>query len=218
VIGGVAASTFKQQIESIAGEKAPGPSMTFSVFHLFYALELMTQNPIGRNRLAQKLEVGDGAIRTIISRLREAELITCAKEGCTLTQKGAAIWKKFEEIFPRRFEVARTELTNASYNFGFLVKNSGDKVKSGIEQRDAAIVAGAARATVIVSRNTRLQIESVSEDIAKDFPKATSLIVKDLKPEDNDVIIVAGADTLLKAMHGAFGAGWSLVDGEKKAR
>ncbi len=217
-MGGFAASTFKQQIEGIAGEKAPGPSTTFSVFHIFHALELMAQKPIGRNKLAQKLCVGDGAIRTIISRLREAGLITCAKEGCSLTEKGTIVWKKFEELFPKRAEIARTELNNATFNFGFLVKNTAGKVKSGIEQRDAAIIAGAKRATVIVSRNGHLRIESVSDDIGKDFPKATNLIVKDLKPEDDDVIIVAGADTLLKAMHGAFAAGWSLVDGEKKTR
>jgi predicted transcriptional regulator len=186
------------------------------VFHIFHALELMTQKPIGRNKLAQKLSVGDGAIRTIISRLREAGLIACAKEGCSLTEKGAVVWKKFEELFPKRAEIARTELANAAFNFGFLVKNTAGKVKSGIEQRDAAIIAGAKRATVIVTHNGHLCIESVSDDIGKDFPKATSLIVKDLKPEDDDVIIVAGADTLLKAMHGAFAAGWSLVDEEKK--
>jgi predicted transcriptional regulator len=213
-----AASSFKQQIENIAGEKAPGPSTTFSVFHLFYAVELMTEKPIGRNRLAEKLEVGEGAIRTIISRLRDAGLITSAKEGCSLTEKGANVWKKFEEIFPQRSEIERTELTNASHNYGFLVKASGNKVKSGIEQRDAAIIAGAERATVIVSRHGHLSIESVSDDIGKDFPKATSQIVKDLKPEDSDVIILAGADTVLKAMRGAFAAGWSLVDGEKKNR
>ena len=217
-MGRLLPSTFKQQIENIAKEKAPGPSTTFSVFHLFYALQLMTQKPIGRNKLAEKMSVGEGAIRTIISRLRDSGLIVCAKEGCSPTEKGAVVWKKFEELYPQRTEIARTELTNATYNYAFLVKASADKVKSGIEQRDAAIIAGAKRATVIVAKNGTLKIESVSEDIGKDFPKATSQISKDLKPEDNDVIIVAGADTLLNAMHGAFAAGWSLVDGEKKTR
>jgi predicted transcriptional regulator len=217
-VGGVAASTFKHQIENIAKEKSPGPSTTFTVFHLFYALELMVQKPIGRNKLAEKMEVGDGAIRTIISRLRNSGLIVCAKEGCSLTEKGVDVWKRFEEFFPKRTEIPRTELTNAVCNFGFLVKNCGGKVKSGIEQRDAAIIAGAKRATVIVSRGGRLCIESVSEDIEKDFPNAANQIVKDLKPEENDVIVVAGADTALKAMHGAFAAAWSLLDGEKKPR
>ena len=217
-MGGVAASTFKQQIENLAKEKAPGPSTTFSVFHLFYALELMNQKPIGRNKLAEKMEVGEGAIRTIIRRLRDSGLIACAKQGCSLTEKGATTWKKFKELYPQRVEISRTELTNATHNYAFLVKATADKVKSGIEQRDAAIIAGAKRATVIVAKNGTLRIESVSENIGKDFPKATNQILKDLKPQDNDVIIVAGADTLLKAMHGAFAAGWSLVNDEKKTR
>jgi hypothetical protein len=172
----------------------------------------MSQKPIGRNKLAEKLCVGDGAIRTIIGHLRDSDLITCAKPGCTLTAKGAKIWTQFETLYPQRVEIERTELTNAAFNFAFLVKASAGKVQSGIEQRDAAIVAGAKRATVIVAKNGKLGIESVSDDIGKDFPKATSLILKNLKPVDGDVIIVAGADTLLRAMQGAFAAGWSLAD------
>ena len=205
-------SSFKQQMEHIAGEKAPGPSTTFSAFHIFYALELMAEKPIGRNRLAEKLNVGDGAIRTIINHLRGEGLIVAAKEGCSLTEKGTQVWERFEALFPQRGEVARTELTNAVHNYGFLVKGSGGKVKSGIEQRDAAIIAGAKRATVIVSRKGGLCIQSVSDDIAKDFPKAAELILKNFKPEDNDVLVVAGADSVLRAKQGAFAAAWSLVD------
>jgi len=139
-------STFKKFIESLAHGKAPGPSTTFSMFHIFLALELMAEKPIGRNKLADKLNVGDGAIRTIISRLKDAGLILPSKEGCHLTEKGLKVWKQFKEFFPERAEIGKTELTTAEYNYGFLVKNSGHKVKSGIEQRDAAIMGGARRA------------------------------------------------------------------------
>jgi predicted transcriptional regulator len=210
------ASTFKQFIENVAGEKAPGPSATFSVSHIFYALELVAEKPIGRNKLAEKLSVGDGAIRTIINHLKDADLIETSKAGCTLTGKGVGVWKKFTEFFPERGEIERTELTNAAHNYGFLVKNSGHKVKSGIEQRDAAIVAGAKRAVVIVSKGGHLSIESVSTDIAKDFPKATSQILKVTPPEDNDVIVIAGADVLPKAKHAAFAASWALINNDKK--
>jgi hypothetical protein len=37
------------------------------------------------------------------------------------------------------------------------------------------------------------------------------MIFKELMPEDDDVIIVAGAETALKAKRGAFAASWSLV-------
>jgi len=207
---------FKKFIENIVRPKGPGPSTTFSMFHIFSALELMAEKPIGRTKLAEKLNVGEGAIRTIVSRLKDAGLIVTSKEGCNLTDKGLSLWKRIEEVFPQRLEVERTSLTNSEYNYAFLVKNRGHKVKSGIDQRDAAIMGGARRAVAIVSRNGHLIIESVSNSIEKDFPEASNKILKDLKPGDNDVIIIAGADNRLKAKRGAFAASWVLLSNDKK--
>ncbi len=209
-------SQFKRLIESLASPKGPGPSTTFSMFHLFYALELMAEKPIGRTKLAEKLNVGEGAIRTIISRLKDASLIVTSKEGCNLTDKGLSVWKRFEEVFPKRIKIEKTPLTTSEYNYAFLVKNRGHKVKSGIDQRDAAIISGARRALVIVSKRGQLVIESVSNSIEKDFPEAANKILKDLKPEDNDVIIIAGADNPIKAKRGAFAASWVLLNNDKK--
>lgn len=201
----------KSFIEDLASPKGPGPSTTFSMFHIFSALELMAKKPIGRNKLAEKLNVGDGAIRTIISRLKDAGLIVTSREGCKLTEKGLKVWKSLEEVFPVRIEMERTPLTTSEHNYAFLVKNRGHKVKSGIEQRDAAIMGGAKRALVIVYKNGHLIIESVSDSIEKDFPEAANKILQSLKPESNDVIIIAGADSPIKAKRGAFAASWVLL-------
>ena len=209
---------FKKFIESLASEKAPGPSTTFSMFHIFFALELMAQKPIGRNKLAENLNVGEGAIRTIVSRLRESGLIVTAKAGCLLTKMGEETWKKFEELFPKRTEIEQTELTNSRYNYAFLVKNSGHKIRSGIEQRDAAIMGGAQRAIAIVSKKGHLVIDSVSNSIEKEFQDAAAKILKNIRPQDNDVIIIAGAETFVKAKRGAFAAAWVLIGQDDKAR
>ena len=206
------AVSLKKFIQAIAGKKAPGPSTSFTVFHVFYALELLSQKPLGRNKLAKKLNVGDGAVRTIISRLRTADLIETSKEGCRLTKKGLEIWCQFEQVFPKRVEIAKNELSESEFSFAFLVKNSGQKVQSGIDQRDAAIIAGARKALVIVFRDGNLRIESVSNSLEKDYPKAASQILKELTPEDNDAIIIAGADSALRAKRGAFAASWSLIN------
>jgi predicted transcriptional regulator len=205
-------STFKRLVENLARGKAPGPSTTFSVFHFFLALELLAEKPVGRNKMAKKLNVGDGAVRTIIRRLKDADLITITREGCNLTEKGRSVWKGFEELFPKRLSVGNNELTKSDYNFGFLVKNKGHKVKSGIEQRDAAIMGGAGRAIAIVSKGDHLVIESISNNVAQQFPKASSQIIRDFRPKDNDVIIIAGADDPLRAKRGAFAASWILLD------
>lgn len=205
------AASLKKFIKQIAGKKAPGPSTTFTIFHVFYALELLSQKPVGRNKLAEKLNVGDGAVRTIISRLREAGLIETSKEGCSLTKKGSEVWRQFEEIFPKRVEIPNSKLIESDFNFAFLVKNCGQKVESGIDQRDAAIIAGARKALIIVFKNGHLCIESVSDSVEKQYPKAANLILKVLMPQENDVIIIAGADSALKAKRGAFAASWSLI-------
>jgi predicted transcriptional regulator len=208
-------SPFKRYIESLASPKGPGPSTTFSMFHIFYALELVAKKPIGRNKLAEKLNVGEGAIRTILGRLKESGLVVTSKEGSTLTDKGLSLWKNLVEFFPKRSEIEKTALTTSKYNYAFLVKNKGHKVKSGIDQRDAAIRGGARRALVIVSKNGRLMIESVSNSIENEFPEAASVILEKLNPEDNDVIIIAGADNSLKAKRGAFAASWILIGNDK---
>ena len=209
-------SQFKSSIESLASPKGPGPSTTFSMFHIFYALELMAKKPIGRNKLAEKLNVGEGAIRTIINRLKDSGLIVTSKEGGTLTDKGVSVWKNFEDVFPKRVVIGKTALTTSEYNYAFLVKNKGHRVKSGIDQRDAAIMGGARRALVIVFKDGRLMIESISNSIETDFPEAAKVILKDLQPEDNDVILIAGADNLLKAKRGAFAASWVLIGNDEK--
>ena len=205
------ATSLKKFMQQIASKKAPGPSTTFTIFHVFYALELLSREPLGRNKLAERLEVGDGAVRTIISRLKDAGLIETSKEGCSFTKKGQEIWRQFTEVFPVRIEFAHSELTDSPFNFAFLVKNCRLKVGSGINQRDAAIIAGARKALIVAFKNGHLSIESVSDCIDKQYPKAASIIFRDLKPMDNDLVVIASADSAMKAKRGAFAASWSLI-------
>jgi transcription initiation factor IIE alpha subunit len=109
---------------------------TFNQLHdiprvLRIAAAISTRNP-SPTKLAELLGVGDGAIRTIISRLREADLIEISKAGCELTQKGRDIWGQFEEVFPKEIDFGKSELNPNEYNYAFLVRNCGEKVGSGI--------------------------------------------------------------------------------------
>ncbi len=204
--------TFKQLLEKITGEKAPGPYPTFSVFHMLRAIELIAEKTIGRSKLAEELKVGEGTVRTIIGRLKDAGLITTSKAGCILTNEGSRLWNEYKTVFRRKVEIGKSELTIADYNFAILVKNCGDKVKSGMEQRDAAIMVGARGATTIMFKEGRLIVPSVSDNIAKDFPRAANQIIRLLQPEENDVIVIGSADSLGKAEYGTLAAAWTLIN------
>jgi predicted transcriptional regulator len=203
---------FKQILEKIAGEKAPGPSPTFSVLHMLRAIELVANKAIGRSKLAEELGVGEGVMRTMINRLKDADLITTSKLGSTLTSKGLKLWNEYKMVFRRKVEIGKNELTLADYNVAILVKNRGHKVKSGMKQRDAAIMVGARGATTIMFKGERLIIPSVSDNMTKDFPKVANQMVRLLQPGENDVIVVGSADSLVKAEYGALAAAWTLVN------
>ena len=73
-----------------------------------------------------------------------------------------------------------------------------------------------AECTLIISfKSGRLCINSVSDDIEKTFPTAASQILRNFKPQENDVIVIASGETALKAMHGAFAASWSLLSSKE---
>ena len=59
-------------------------------------------------------------------------------------------------------------------------------------------------------------IESVSNSIEKDFPEAANEIRGKFDVEDNDVIIIAGAENATKAKRGAFAASWVLIGNDPK--
>lgn len=203
---------FKQLLEKIAKEKAPGPATTFSALHLLRAVELVAEKPVGRAKLSEELKVGEGVARTIITRLREAGLISTSKAGCGLTVKGRKLWGEYRKVVSKNVEIRECKLMNAKYNFAVLIKNCGHKVKTGIEQRDAAIKTGAKGAITIIFKDGRFIIPTVSEDFLKDYPDVAEQIVKLIQPEENDVIIIGGADTSDAAVYGTLAAAWTLVD------
>ncbi|MFB0514288.1 MAG: DUF4443 domain-containing protein [Candidatus Bathyarchaeia archaeon] len=205
----------KKLLESLLEEKAPGPYLSFSIFHLIKALELIAkEGPIGRGKLSEELKTGEGAIRTLIERLRNAGLITVSKQGCSLTEKGEKIWGKMQLLFPQKVKLKPNDLALASCNVAIRVRGCGDKVRSGLEQRDAAFLAGAKGAITLFFRKEKLVLPAISEDVAKDFPDAFSQITKRLLLEENDVIVVGSADAWDKAEYGALAAAWSLIEND----
>jgi predicted transcriptional regulator len=205
--------SLKEFISAMTDKKAIGSPITFTPFHIYCALEQLSQSPIGRDKLADNIDVGKGTIRTILTRLKKVELISNNKKnGCALTQKGQEVWQQFEQVFPQKTEISKTEITTSEFNYAFRVKNQKNKIMSGIEQRDAAIIAGARRAIVLITDQKGLHIASTDQYIEEQYEEASREILKKISPQNNDVIIIAGAETSLRAKNGAFAAAWDLLD------
>lgn len=203
----------KKFFESLLEEKAPGPYPSFSIVHILKALELIAEKgPIGRGKLSIATGMGEGSTRTLITRLKDADLITISKLGCSLTKKGEKVWKQYQLVFPQKVRLGKSELTFDSCSVAVLVKGGSDRVKAGVEQRDAAVMAGALGATTLVFARKKLTAPSISQDIARDFPTAYSQIVAHISLEDKDVVVICSAQNWSKAEYGAIAAAWTLVE------
>jgi len=202
----------RRHLERLVLEKAPGPVPSFNVFDIVKVLETIADaGLIGRGKISEKLRLGEGATRTLLARLSDAKLITTSKSGCALTGKGKRLWEEFSAIMPQKVELQENELTFAPYNVAVLVKNRVQKVEKGLEQRDAAVRAGARGAMTLLLKGNRLVLPTISQNLASDYPKAFSQIAKLRNLEENDVVIICGADGRKEAEYGALAAAWTII-------
>jgi predicted transcriptional regulator len=203
----------KKFLESLLEKQAPGPSPSFSIFHLIKALELIAKtSQIGRCKLSKELKIGEGKIRTLIKRLKNADLIYTSRKGCSLTAKGEKVWREFQAIFPQKINLDKNELTCADCNVALQIRGGGSRLRGGLEQRDAAIIAGARSAITIVFEKQKLIIPNISKDVIQDFPNVFLQIAGQLKMKENDVVVIGSADDWAQAEYGAWAAAWTLIN------
>lgn len=205
-------SGIKPFLVNLVSKKAPGPSPSFNVFDVIRFIRLLAvSGSVGRGRMSRELDLGEGITRTMLRRLIEVGLVTSSRSGCSLTPKGMRFWSEIERVLPIMVKIGANELTLAPHSIAILIRKGADKVRSGIEQRDAAIASGAKSAVTIVFREDKMVIPRVSSDLERDYPLAFRELTRLMDLEEGDVIIISSADSQRGAEHGALAAAWSLI-------
>lgn len=197
----------------IAERKEKGPATTFEGAHILLAfITIGDAVTIGRGALALQSGLGEGAIRTILRKLREEGYADANASGCFLTPAGRrvyeSIWRKLSPLVA----VRDSRLGIGSTQVAVVVRGESRTVRYGIEQRDSAIRVGAAGATTYVIKAGKFTITGGSDDCEKDFPaKAWPELRKKLKPRNGDAVILCGANQEMVANVGALSAALTLL-------
>jgi len=199
-------------LKELAAEKAAGPRPLFTQLDLARAIEIIGTEHIGRNKLSERLGLGEGTTRTLIDRLLDARLIEISRSGCELTRSGHSILNELNRRLGTRTVVPRSSVTVGTHNFGILVKGAANMIKSGIEQRDAAVRAGAYGAVTFVVKHGELVMPPAAESIMRRQAGITRKIQETFRPQESDAIIIAGADSEQNAEEGARAAAWTLLE------
>jgi predicted transcriptional regulator len=201
-----------QLLERIASKIAPGRSPLFTEAYVIKALEeVKTQGEIGRIRLSEVLGLSEGTTRTLIRHLKQQGLITISRSGIRLSERGMKLHSTLRAEMSKGIGIPQSPLTVGVFNIAILVKNAGSMVRSGLEQRDAAIMMGAHGATTLVFSKNKLIMPGVAKDVFKGFPSIRATLMSELKPKENDVIIIGSATNRRTAELGAKMAALQLL-------
>jgi len=185
--------------------RAVGPLPRFAEVHIRETLDLIEKyGRVGRKQLAEKLGVGEGSMRTILNMLKKQGFITSSRGGHALTARGKRFLGKPLEFV----RVDAGDLTVGEVDVATIVRGASAKVKKGIEQRDEAIKAGAAGATVLIFKNGKLQFPDKFIEVEKNVGEP---LIKTLRPQEGDVIAIGTADDVVRAEAGARAAARTLT-------
>jgi hypothetical protein len=124
------------------------------------------------------------------------DLVSTTNGGTRMTVKGKAICEGLTSSISAETSLPKCSVALGKFNHAVLLKNLSYVVKSGIEQRDAAIKMNATGATTLLYKDKKLVMPTnVNHDSLKKEPAIRKLLIERLKPEQADVVIIGSSDT-----------------------
>jgi hypothetical protein len=190
--------TYVRALTKIASRYAPSRMLSFELVHIFKVFQLLDKNGhISRTLLCQELALGEGSVRTLVKHLKMQNLVRSTNGGTRLTEKGKALSSELLQSIPSEGNMPKCSIALGKFNYVVLLRNYGFAIKSGIEQRDAAIKMGALGATTLLYKDRKFVMPGAYNNNKNSLQiesHVANLLVDKLKPEENDVIIIGSDD------------------------
>ena len=184
-----------------------GPACRFGDAHIFYVLHILDREcRVGRVRLAEILEIGEGSVRKILSILRDWGFIDVKQSGVSLSEDG--------EEFMRDIPMVVVDMPASGYVKGqcqqaVLVRGVAESITNGMRQRDRGVVAGAKGTSVFVMRGGSV-IMPKAWNIDERDPEFAA-VVRATGMAEGDALIIAGAPDQSAAAIAAISVGLELL-------
>ena len=186
--------TYVKLLEKVVDTSTTSRQLSFNIVHIFKALQLAKINGhISRDLLRKELSLGDGSVKTLIKHLKMTNMIKTSNAGTILSDKGEKVISQILSCIPNETDIQKSSITIGKFNYVVLVKNMANAIKSGIEQRDTAIKAGAVGVTTLIFKNGSFFIPETNFNALSEEPHLQKKLIESLHPENNDVIII-GSD------------------------
>ena len=188
--------TYVRLLEKVSNQYSPARQLSFSIGHIFKALQLAKLNGhISRDLLRKELSLGEGSIKTLVKHLKTTDMIKTSNAGTILSEKGEKIVSQILQHIPKETIIPKSSITVGKFNYAVLVKNIANSIRSGIEQRDIAIKSGAIGATTLIFKDGKFLVPKTNFNALEEESKIQKVLMRNLRPNDNDVIIIGSDNT-----------------------
>ncbi len=177
----------------------------FSEYDLIKALLLISDSPLGRNQLMKKLELTEASTRSLMKKLAAAKFVKTTTKGISLNKEGQSFVGKIKSVL-----AGPAPINFGGFSIAFRISNSASMINFGLEQRDAAIRAGAAGCLVLVYRGNKLILPG-GEGMENVYIDIFNGVSQNFKLVEGDAVIVAFANTKRQAELGAWAAAKTLL-------
>ncbi len=184
-----------------------GPAPKYSYYHIWKAYNVINDyGPIGRKKLSTHLRLGEGSTRTILCKMIQEGTVEITKTGAILTERGLKLLRNSTiDVRP----VDLRAITIAKINCAIRVPGHAHLVKSGCEQRDQAVKAGAFGATTLLVKNGAIILPEIDLNVSDDVDEA---LRNTFDLMEGDVIIIGSAMSYESAERGAVAAALNLME------
>lgn len=187
-------------LSKVANRYLPSRMLTFDAVHVFKTFQLMKKyGRVSRAILIQELGLGEGSIKTLVKHMKMSNLVETSKGGMWMSEKGLRFSSKLEDVLSCEMNIPKCSFSIGKYNHAVLIKKQSSEIGSGIEQRDVAIKMGALGATTLLFEEGTFYIPGKNKDPLKGDLAIRKKMIKMLRPQNGDVIIIGSADNKLVA-------------------
>lgn len=200
-------------LQNIVSRKGSSKVLTFSVPHVFKALQMLYENEyVSRSSFCQNLHMGEGAVKTMIMHLKEELMVDSTKSGTFLTTKGKNFIKNILEIVFAECDIKKCQIAQGRFNHAVILKNYSFAIKTGVEQRDYTILYGASGATTLLYKEDRFIFPNENMDCLLGDQKTKAALLTKMHPKNGDMIIIASAnDPFVAEIAAKNSALWTLA-------
>ncbi len=156
-------------------------------------LRLLYDEHMGRYKLIEKTGLSEATIRSLLSHLRRLGYIEKVNRAHSLSKTGKALIEEYLRLVKDEGYM-KTPFNIGRYTYFIHASGLSSNVRTGIEQRDKAIIVGGKGAITLIYRNKQLLFPDSREKVSEYYPEFVKSVLLSFNLSDGDVLLFVGAD------------------------